>query len=108
MNVRRKEEMYMKLKNKVKFVRTILLVVGLILFINFLIPEKSYSYKELEYKKIAVLSGDTLWTIAKEEQENNAYYHGKDVREIIQDIKKVNGLSNAGLRINQILEIPTY
>lgn len=98
----------MKIKNRVKFVRTILIIVGVILFINILIPDKSYSHKELEHKKIAVLSGDTLWSIAKDEQENNDYYQGKDVRDIVQDIKKVNNLSSASLKVNQTLEIPTY
>ena len=100
--------LHMKLKNRRKFIRTILLVVGVILFINLLIPDKSYSHKELEYKKVAILTGDTLWSIAKDEQENNEYYQGKDIRDIIQDIKKVNNLSNSKLRTNQTLEIPTY
>lgn len=98
----------MIVKNKGKFVRTILIIVGVILFINLLIPDKSYSHKELEYKTVSVLSGDTLWSIAKEEQEDNAYYQGKDIRDIVQDIKSVNSLSSATLRVNQKLEIPTY
>ena len=98
----------MKIRSKGKFIRTIVLIVGIIIFINLLIPDKSYSHKELEYKKITVLSGDTLWTIAKEEQKNNEYYYGKDVRDIIHDIEKVNNLTSSSLKINQTLEIPTY
>ena len=98
----------MIVKNKGKFVRTILMIVGMILFINILIPDKSYSHKELEYKTVSVLSGDTLWSIGKEEQEDNEYYQGKDVRDIVQDIKKINKLSSASLKVNQKLEIPTY
>ena len=100
--------LHMKLKNRRKFVRTILLIVGVILFINLLIPDKIYSHKELEYKEVIVLRGETLWTIAKEEQENNTYFEGKDIRDIIQDIKKANNLKSSILRTNQTLEIPTY
>ena len=98
----------MKIKNKIKFVRTILIIVGVILFINILIPDKSYSHKELEYKTVSVLSGDTLWSIAKKEKEDNSYYQGKDVRDIVQDIKNVNNLLSSSLRTNQKLEIPIY
>lgn len=98
----------MKIINVKKTIRTILIILGVVLFINVLIPDKSYSYKELEFKKICVLSGDTLWSIAKEEQENNTYYEGKDIRDIIQDIKKINRLTSSNLKINEILEVPIY
>ena len=98
----------MKVKNKIKFIRTILIIVIILFFVSLLVPDKSYSYKELEYKTVYVLKGDTLWTIAKGEQENNPYYHCKDVRDIVQDLKKINNLTNANLKINQKLEIPTY
>lgn len=98
----------MKIINRKKFVRTIVVIIGIIFFINILIPDRSYSYKDIEYKTIVVLSGDTLWTIAKDEKVNNEYYFGKDVRDIVQDIKSMNSLANANLKINQTLKIPTY
>ena len=85
-----------------------LIIVGIILSINLLLPDKSYSYKEIEYKTVTVLNGDTLWSIAKEEQEDNPYYTGKDVRDIIYDIVKINNLKTSYLKVNQKLEIPIY
>ena len=97
-----------KIKNKKKFLRAILIIVGMLIFINFIVPDKSFSHQSIAYKNVSVQSGDTLWTIAKLEQEDNEYYEGKDLRDIIQDIKEVNNLSNSNLRVNQNLEIPTY
>ena len=98
----------MIVKNKKKFIRSILVVIGIMISIIFFTAGISYSHKEVEYKQVSVSSGDTLWAIAKVEQEENIYYQGKDIRDIIQDIKKVNNLQTASLKVNQTLEIPTY
>ena len=98
----------MIVKNRKKFVRAILLIVGVIVFINLLIADESYSHQEIKYKTLSVLSGDTLWDIAEEEQETNAYYEGKDIRDIVQNIKSINNLSSSSLKAGQTLEIPTY
>lgn len=98
----------MVIKNWKKFLRAIFVIIGVIIFINLLIPDESFSHQEIEYKSVAVSNGDTLWTIAKTEQEENAYYNGKDIRDIVYNIKQVNNLKNSNLKINQILEIPTY
>ena len=84
------------------------MIAGIIIFINLLIADNSYSHQEIASKNITVISGDTLWTIAKNEQENNSYYEGKDIRDIIQSIKNNNNLTDSNLKIGQILEIPTY
>ena len=98
----------MKLKTRRKFARTILTIVGVIIFINILLPDKSYSHKELEYKKITILNGDTLWSIAKDEQENNDFFNGKDIRDIVQSIKEANNLTSSNLIVNQTLKVPIY
>lgn len=98
----------MVIKNWKKFLRAIFIIIGVIIFINLLIPDKAFSNQKVEYKTVAVSNGDTLWTIAKEEQKENAYYEGKDIRDIVYNIKKVNNLKNSNLKVNQVLEIPTY
>lgn len=98
----------MVIKDWKKFLRALLIIIGIIIFINFLIPDKSFSHQDVSYKTITVLNGDTLWDIAKLEQKENDYYQGKDIRDIIQDIKKLNKLENTNLKINQTIEIPTY
>ena len=71
------------------------------------IHSTSLSYEEIKYSEVYVSSGDTLWSIAKSEQENNNYYKGKDIREIIFDIKKINNLSSSELVVNQKILIPS-
>ena len=94
--------------NKKKFFRAILIIGGIIFFINLFFNNISLSHQDVTTKSVAVSNGDTLWNIAKLEQENNSYYKGKDVRDIIQDIKNVNNLSSSNLKVNQVLEIPTF
>lgn len=94
---------------KLNVKRIVKLSIGmmvLVISILWLINSTSLSYKETEYREVYVSKGDTLWDIAKSEQENNEYYKGKDIREIIYDIKKVNNLTNAELSVNQKILIP--
>lgn len=83
------------------------IIVILIIIILFFVHSTSLSYKEMEYSEIYISSGDTLWNIAKAQQQNNDYYKGKDIREIIFNIKKVNNLSSSEIVENQKLLIPT-
>lgn len=96
----------MKIKNVKKFVRSILIILGIILTISLLISKSSLSYKEIEYKTISVSSGDTLWGVAAYNQSSNDYYENKDIRYIINDIMKINNLENSSLTVGQELLIP--
>ncbi|MBO4815458.1 MAG: LysM peptidoglycan-binding domain-containing protein [Clostridia bacterium] len=96
----------MKIKNIKKFVRSIFIILGLMLLIVLLIGKTSYSNKEVEYKKICVSEGETLWSIAKANQINNNYYKGKDIRYIVNDLIKINDLKNSNINVNQELIIP--
>lgn len=80
----------------------------LIIFILIIIFAKScYSKEETDYKIKNVYEGDTLWSIASLEQENNAYYEGKDIRYVINDIKYINNLKNSSLYEGMQLKIPS-
>ncbi len=95
-------------KRKTKLnVKTILLIVLAIISISLITSaNKSYSKVEIQYKTEYASSGDTLWSIAERESENNNYYKDKDVREIIYDLKKINNLSNSNLAEGQEIKIP--
>ena len=97
----------MRRLNMKRIIKSIVVITILVILVLLFIHSTSLSYKDIEYNEVYVSSGDTLWSIAKYEQENNNYYKGKDVREIIFDIKKVNNLSNSDLIINQKLLIPS-
>lgn len=92
-----------RLKKSVKIVLSIIIIA---MIVWLLIRSTSFSYKEVEYKEIYVSNGDTLWDIAKFERDNNQYYEGKDIREIIFDIKKINDLQNSDIYEHQKLLIP--
>ena len=85
----------MRIVNKKKFVRMVILMIGVIAFSLVSFCNISFSKGEVKTKTIYVSSGDTLWTIASEEQENNLYYEDKDIRDIVYQIKKINNIENS-------------
>ena len=97
----------MKIVNVKKFVRSIIVIIGIVFLIGLFLGNKSFSYGDTQYKSVYVENGDTLWSIAKYEQENNEYYKEKDIRDIIENIKYVNNLTSSTLENNQELNIPT-
>ena len=96
----------MKIKNIRKFIRSILIILGIILSLTLFVSKSTLSHGEPEYKTIYISEGDTLWNIAKTNQISNEYYKDKDVRYIINDLMKINNLSNSNININQELKIP--
>lgn len=96
----------MKIKNLKKFVRSVILVFLLILVLSLIITNKTFSHGETKFKYIYISNGDTLWSIAREEKESNKFYEGKDLRDIIDNIKLVNNLKTSELKASQKLIIP--
>lgn len=96
----------MKIVNMKKFVRMVLILIGIIIISTIIFSSKSYSKGEAKEKTIFVSNGDTLWDIASQEQETNNYYSDKDIRDIVYDIRKLNNLANSEtLKIGQKLVI---
>ena len=95
-------------KQKVKkIVYAITIIILLILSFTFLMGNgTTSSHVDVSMKKIFVSAGETLWEIAETEAVNNTYYHNKDVRYIVKDIKVINNLKNSDLSIGQELVIP--
>lgn len=96
----------MKIVDKRKFIRSLIIIGGFIFIISFICASKTLSHSNTNYKTIYVSSGDTLWTIAKEEKNNNIYFESKDVRNIVDEIKYANNLNESNLKIGQELSIP--
>lgn len=96
----------MKIVNMKKFIRMVLILIGIIAIFAIMFVSKSYSKGEVKEKTIFVSNGDTLWNIASQEQETNNYYSYKDIRDIVYDIRKLNNLDNSEtLKIGQKLVI---
>ena len=98
----------MKIVSAKRFLRSILIVIGLIIVLSLLLGRASLSHRETEFKTIYVLQGETLWGIASELQRTNEYYSGRDVRFIIDDLVNINNLSTTTLTVNQQLQIPIF
>lgn len=98
-------KLYSKYKviNKKKFrnasfisIFTMFLVVFFITF-AFL---KVYSENKVEYKRIIIEQGDTLWNIALE------YNTNQNIRSYIHKIKSINNINNNYIYPGQIIYVP--
>ncbi len=98
-------------KNKVikinlkKFIRALVIVIGITILITFLATKSIYSYEKLKTKTIYTNKGDTLWNIALDEKENNKYYKDKNIREIVYDIKQINNMQDSIILPGETLKI---
>ncbi len=97
----------MRIVNKTKFIRSNVILAILISSIV-IFATNAYSNVETKYKEEYVCAGDTLWSIAQEELENNKYFEGKDIRYVVNELKKVNNLANANLNEGDKLKIPSF
>ena len=97
----------MRIVNKAKFIRSNVILAILISSIV-IFATKAYSNVETKYKEEYVCAGDTLWSIAQEELENNKYFEGKDIRYVVNELKNVNNLASANLKEGHKLKIPSF
>ena len=97
----------MKIVNKKKFIRSISVTISLIIFIILMLANISFSHTETRCKTVSVISGDSLWSIAKYERDNNVYFEDKDIRYIVDEIKYINNLNTSSLSVGDELKIPT-
>ena len=96
----------MRIVDKKKFVKMVILMIGIISVLFICFGNISFSKGNTKTKTIYVSNGDTLWSIAEYEQENNIYYDDKDIRDIVYEIKKLNNLeNNSNLVVGQKLII---
>lgn len=99
--------MKIKIVNKKKFIRSIMVLIGFaILMVAGMITSTTYSKTEIGYKEDYILKGDTLWSIAEQEVNQNEYYKGKDIREVMYEIRELNHITNDNLEIGQKIIIP--
>lgn len=100
--------MKIKIVNVQKFVRTLAIIIigaAILLFISL---NNTYSKGEIKYKDEYITYGDTIWKIAEKECKENKYFENKDVRNIIKEIKNINGIENQTLQVGEKILIPTY
>lgn len=89
-----------KIKRKNKFWECILSMFICItaIYMNYLLLDYIFSSKhkncDYEFKEYIISEDERLWDIAENELENNAYYKGEDIRQIIYEIEKDNNISS--------------
>ena len=97
----------MKIVNKRKFFRSIsilLLIISSLMFFS----KSTYSRGEITYKENFIYSGDTLWSISKNEIANNKYFENRDIRDVVSELKNINNLSESNLEVGDKIKIPIY
>lgn len=79
----------------------VLLMVTLMAFFLLLATSVNAGTPQSEPVEYRVQSGDTLWGIAEQVAEP-----GEDVRAVIHDMRRLNGLASSSLSIGQTLLLP--
>lgn len=95
-----------KIVNKKKFAFSVFIIFIAMLGVSLLFCKSSYSSGDVRYKEVEVINGDTLWSIAREENINNAYYEDKDIRYVVYEIDKLNNIGNNILREGDKIKVP--
>ena len=85
-----------------KFKRFMFLAILLISMISFtsILTFNAYSKDIPQFDYVKVHQGDTLWSIASD------YAGGKDIREVVYNISKLNNIHNNPIHPGDIIKIP--
>lgn len=97
--------MKLKITNFNKFIRSIILLI-LTLIVLTMLSKNVFSHQETKYKEIYVSTGDTIWSIAKEETKENDFFKNKSTREVVYNIQSLNQLTSSEIYVGQKLLIP--
>ena len=89
--------------NRGRFICFVLAVILIFCFVIMGILNSSAAKEKVDmrYIKVEIEEGDTLWALAKVYGSED-----KDIREIVYDICKINGIKASDLRPGQIIMIP--
>ena len=88
----------MRIKNKIKFIRSIAIIIFfLIALFNISIAKTNTETKYIDY---TISKGETLWNIAGEYKEPN-----EDIRQYIYNIKKLNNMTDSTVYPGQTIKI---
>lgn len=80
--------------------RNILMLLAVIIAIIAMTHFMSAAAEEITYREYTVQAGDTLWEIA------SGIDDPRDIREVIFDLKQINGLDQSMLYVGQVIRIP--
>ncbi|MEK5057612.1 LysM peptidoglycan-binding domain-containing protein [Paenibacillus shunpengii] len=90
-------------KNKQRLIRLILIASILLLSLTGFMTVFADAGQEVAYEKIVVEPGDTLWAIGTEHKPE-----GMDIRDYVNQIQHINGLSSSHIQTGQLLNLPYF
>ena len=88
----------MKIVNMPRFIVFLIIVMFLISFCTSLLTKTVFSASPIEYDKVVVAQGDTIWSIASN--------LGGDINRNVYEIKKINNIDNSIIYVGQELLVP--
>lgn len=98
--------MHIKIVDKKRFFRTTAIILFIIILLLCFWFNNTYSRTEIRYFEAYINNGDTLWSIASEQAQTNQYFRNKDIRNIVQELKEINNISNENLNVGRKILIP--
>lgn len=101
--MKKNQKTFKKINKKVLIIIIFTLLIAICIFSN-----NSYSNVKISYKTIFTSKGDTLWSIAENEINNNNYYSNEDIRKVVFELKKINNLDTNIIPEGVELKIPIY
>lgn len=94
-----------RIKSKIRF--TLFLTVALIMLISitntFIGVNQAESLTKPVYNQVIIQAGDSLWDLAEEFGPD-----GKDIRQVVYEICKINDISADSIYPGQTILIPSY
>lgn len=97
--VRLKRRASTRLKITGVLVIMVLFFLGWVIFVK----QNAMGVNELEYTKVIVKTGDTLWEIAKEYGPPD-----RDIRRVVFEIRKFNNLEENYIYPGQVIQVPKF
>ena len=97
-----------KIINKYKFTRAILVLLLIIGVVLWIFNRPSYSNRKKKYKIEYIAKGETLLEIAQKQVEQNMYFKNQDIRNVILEIKTLNQMTTSDITEGMEIKIPIY
>jgi LysM repeat protein len=85
----------------IKTILFLILILTISILLSLFIVQEVKSNAQIQFKKIQVDKGDSLWLIVRRN-----YSPKIDIRKKIYQIKKLNNLASVNLKPGQIIKIP--
>jgi len=91
------------LVNKKRFLIIVLVLLSIVISTTLLVTRRPEGKGDNVYIERTIACGDTLWDIAVEISDGTI-----DIRRLVFEIKKINGLNDSNLYLGQVIKLPSF